>query len=88
MYIYLFIVPILPLFIDTKICMQIYISMPKALRRPKYKLFFSLDDPPPRGGPRPGRSGLPRGGTTHYPPAAGPAAGRAGGDFDQFSKKT
>ena len=29
---------ILPLFIDTKIYMQIYISIPNVLRRPKYKL--------------------------------------------------
>ena len=29
---------ILPLFIGTKICMQIYVSIPNVLRRPKYKL--------------------------------------------------
>ena len=34
----IFFCPILPLVIDTKICMQIYISIPNVLRRPKYKL--------------------------------------------------
>ena len=33
-----FFCPIVPLFIDTKTCMQIYISIPNVLRRPKYKL--------------------------------------------------
>ena len=49
--------------------------MPKALRGPKYKLSFSLDDHPPPGRSAAGSIRPPGGGTTHYPPAAGPAAG-------------
>ena len=53
--------------------------MPKALRRPKYKLFFSLDEPPPRAVR--GRVDPASRGRDHpFPPPAGPTAGGRAGD--------